>query len=122
MEVADGVRVTPWHPVLMGGRWRFPAETLAASTCECHAVYGFVMDDDASGILVNGHVVCAPLGHNMAGDVIGHAFFGNRKRVLASLQGMKGWQRGKISFAGPCMVRDPGTGHVVGFSTDAEVL
>eukprot|EP00463_Aulacantha_scolymantha_P002976 TRINITY_DN3734_c0_g1_i1.p1 TRINITY_DN3734_c0_g1~~TRINITY_DN3734_c0_g1_i1.p1 ORF type:complete len:144 (+),score=35.97 TRINITY_DN3734_c0_g1_i1:15-446(+) len=42
-EFDDGLRVTPWHPVRINGKWNFPQNLVPAKeTQECNALYNFV--------------------------------------------------------------------------------
>ena len=86
-----GLVITEYHPVCIKGAWAFPKNisSLMKYTEDFDAVYSFLVEmEDGSnvdcGFIVEG-VECAPLGHDIKGDVIEHAFFGNKTIVKDSL-------------------------------------
>lgn len=130
----SGLRVTPYHPLRVQGKWSFPYDLARRQTVACPAVYSFVLEEPETGLLeesvgaeaelletaarervmlVNG-VEAATLGHGIKGDpVASHAYFGSRA-VVDDLRGMVGWKEGLVRLQPGPAVRDPDTGLVVG--------
>lgn len=68
--------VTPWHPVMIGGSWVFPADVplLKSIVVETFAVYNFVLE---LGHLVSIEGIQAvTLGHSFTDSVCRHPYFG----------------------------------------------
>jgi len=111
---ADGraLRLTPYHPVLIDGAWRFPAELGPVAARECEAVFSFAIAGGAVGILVEG-VACATWGHGLAGGAVAHPYFGSRAAV-DDLARMPGYAAGHVDLNPGQVVRDPSSGLVCG--------
>lgn len=91
LKFPNGLIITEYHPIKLNSTWCFPNQITAAIpyTHEFDAVYSFLLEmDDGSqvehGLLVQG-VECAPLGHSITGDVIGHDFFGDPQAIRHAL-------------------------------------
>ena len=120
-----GLHITKRHPVFVAGRWqqagavaRSKSVTSTTNTdvnddrlvTDC--VYNFVLEEGAGPLIVGG-VPCATWGHGMTGPGIGHAFYGNRENVMATLRTLPGWERRKmVRVTGS--LRDSRTDAVVG--------
>lgn len=118
-----GVLVTPFHPVQnSAGEWRFPSDLVEPVFVDCSAVYNLVLADghvvlaypaDRAGLRGStgdaddtlGAVFASTLGHDIAGDVIYHPYFGTKK-VVADLMTFTGWERGMVEIAGAYRGRD----------------
>lgn len=126
----DGVLVTPWHPVNVGGdaaghQWMFPcliepAKPLVGYTGTIHSV---LLERDKN---VDGHAIMlsngdrglfwgATLGHGMVrgADARAHSFFGDYDRVVDSLCSLRENADGRVLIGG--VKRDPETNLVCGF-------
>ena len=109
----SGLRLTPWHPVRVDGRWQFPCALACARRVPCDAVYDFVLSE--GHVMEIDGVQCVTLGHGFQGAVIGHAYFGT-DRVVDDLRAMRGWEAGLVELhASTCNVRDPETRKICGF-------
>ena len=64
-------------------------------------------------------VECVSLGHGFTGDVVGHAYFGDREAVTADLKEMPGWASGVVELRASDFVRDRKTNKVVGLRRHA---
>ena len=91
LKFPNGLIITEYHPIKINSSWCFPKSipSSAPFTDEFDAVYSFLLEmDDGSqvehGLLVQG-VECAPLGHSITGDVIGHDFFGDPQAIRHAL-------------------------------------
>ena len=93
------LRVTPWHPVRIGGKWVFPANVVEAQLEECDAIYSVLLeadaDVDAHAFEVEG-VTAVTLGHGLVaskgGDARAHPFFGSYTKVLDGLKELAGFE------------------------------
>merc|ERR1711977_141957 len=112
-----GCVLTPWHPVRVNGVWTFPVEAEGAVTkiMACPSVFSFVLENRVGQVLVNGDE-CITLGHDLAGPVAGHAYFGSTL-VLEDLKKCEGWASGKIRFMPDPLVRDAKTGLLTRYRT-----
>jgi hypothetical protein len=86
-----GLIITEYHPIKIKDWWTFPKNIATAIpfTDDFDAVYSFLLEKDdgsqvKSGLLIQG-IECAPLGHNIKGNVIEHEFFGNFPAVRDAL-------------------------------------
>ncbi|KAJ3300319.1 hypothetical protein HDU76_006122, partial [Blyttiomyces sp. JEL0837] len=115
----SGLVLTPWHPVLIDGVWRFPCTVEGVCMAEpVRRVYSLVVEDvegngrRCSAVVVDG-VVCVTLGHGLTGDVVGHGYLGT-ERVIDDLKGMRGFvETGRVVVSG--VRRDLTTGLICGF-------
>jgi hypothetical protein len=110
VALPGGARVTPYHPVLIDGAWRFPADVGDARTTPCEAVYCFVLRGACA--LVVGDTPCIGLGHGLTGAVVGHRYWGT-ELVLADLAEQRGFEDGRVELLHG-WTRDPDTGLVTG--------
>lgn len=132
----SGLRVTPYHPIRMNGKWYFPKDHVEPQKVYCKAVYSFLLDRNISGIvtavdttedihaviktasreramLING-VEVATLGHDITDDpVVSHSYFGS-SRIVDDLRVMRGWNEGLVCLQPGSIVRDKQKGIVIG--------
>ncbi len=67
--------ITPYHPVRIEGKWKFPIDINHFEERDCDAVYSFILDD-GHVMVING-VECVSMGHGFThDDVVKHEFFG----------------------------------------------
>jgi len=99
VAMPGGLRITPRHPVRIGGRWQLPREVPGAVSVlnEDGWVYNLLLDR-CHVLLVDG-VECVTWGHGLQGEVIGHAFFGSQ-RVVDALAALRGWEAGFVEVRG----------------------
>lgn len=108
--------ITPYHPIKVNNKWRFPKELEESKLIPCPAVFSVVLQ---SGHImeVNG-IQCVGLGHNFEEDeVVKHPFFGS-SRVVEELKKCNGWKRGLVEFKEGCLIRDEETGLVCGLKDE----
>ena len=94
-----GLKVTPWHPIRVEGKWVFPADVAEAQLEECDAVYTVLLeadaDVDAHALEVEG-ATAVTLGHglvaNKEADARPHPFFGSYTKVLDALKDLAGFE------------------------------
>jgi hypothetical protein len=111
-----GLKVTPFHPVHVGGRWQFPIDVAGRQLAvESHdAVVSFLLEDRAPTMLIDNTVVIT-LAHGQNDDKVAeHEFFGT-ERVVESLAQLKGYAQGLVELrSGECLVRNAPNGRVCG--------
>jgi hypothetical protein len=93
VPLSKDLRISPWHPVLVGDEWRFPITLTGESEVECDAVYSFLLDQTHTMLVGGIPVIC--LGHELKGEVVSHPFLGTKK-VVETMTGMKGFDEGLI--------------------------
>jgi Mg-chelatase subunit ChlD len=112
----SGLKVTPFHPVHVGGRWQFPINVAGRQLAvESHeAVVSFLLEDRAPTMLIDDTVVIT-LAHGQNDDAVAeHEFFGT-ERVVESLSQLKGYAQGLVQLrSGECLVRATPNGRVCG--------
>jgi hypothetical protein len=111
------LKVTPWHPIRVEGKWVFPADVAEAQLEECDAVYTVLLEADAD---VDAHafeiegVTAVTLGHGLVAgkdaDARAHPFFGSYTKVLDSLKDLVGFDS------------EDGVAHCVGVHRDSAGL
>lgn len=115
-KIGGGLLITPWHPVVSGHTWVFPADIASPEMTQCDAIYSLLLepadDPDAHQIVVDG-VMCVTLGHGVAdaGDVRAHAFLGDYNAIAADLR-LAEHVEGVVNLAG---VRRGAEGTISGF-------
>jgi Mg-chelatase subunit ChlD len=115
VELDGGLRLTPYHPVQIAGKWHFPKALGAVELQSCAAVYNFVLASEHS-IVVNG-IACVTLGHGLAEPVVQHPFFGTSAVIhdLKALRQGRSFDLGLIRFAPGCLMRNRETGLLCGY-------
>jgi len=117
VQLPGGLRLTPYHPVLLEGAWRFPADVEGASPAqefECEAVFTIVLQ--GGGALLVEQVPCASLGHGISEGAARHPYFGNSQTVLEDLVRFDTFKDGLVDLLPGSAQRDPQTGFVCGLS------
>ncbi len=102
----NGMLITPYHPVIYEGEWKFPIDITTPVDNNCNTIYSLAVS--------SGHVVfindtpVVTFGHNFSNKVVRHEYFGSN-RIIEDLQ--------KINVNGvvtnPVIVRDRETNLVV---------
>jgi hypothetical protein len=108
-SLPKGLKITPWHPIIHNGAWRFPNDVSKAELVPCDYVYNIITKSRDS-VMIN-DTICCTLGHGMKGDVIGHNYFGS-DAVVNDLSRMSGWKDGLVVMNDYTVTRDTITGHV----------
>jgi len=115
VELNGGLVITPWHPVKIQGKWKFPADLGQVVERSCPAVYSFVLKDKHV-MLING-IQCVTLGHDFEEEGVKHPYFGS-DLVIKDLQCMHGWRSGLVELNSGCLVLDVDTKLVCGLRSD----
>lgn len=104
--------ITPWHPIRIGGEWKYPAEVSGYTSRPVNVVYNFVLERDH--IVIVGDVECCTLGHGFKGAVIEHSYFGDS--VVTDLRIKAGGaETGHVMFENLKTVRHPTTDMIIGW-------
>lgn len=92
---ANGLQLTPYHPVKIGDNFCFASEISNTITkaSKCEAVYNFVLEENHC-ILMNG-LQCLTLSHEIEKGVAKHNYFGTQK-IVKDLKCIKGWEEGEV--------------------------
>ena len=105
---------TPWHPVLVGGAWHFPADLAPVQRVATDAVYNVVLEAGHM-VVVNGVPACT-LAHGFTGPVVGHPYFGARvpghRHVLDDLAASPGFAEGRVVLSNVVVHRNADTGFI----------
>jgi len=115
VELEGGLRLTPYHPIQLAGKWHFPGSLGAVEVQSCPAVYNFVLTSEHS-VVVNG-IVCVTLGHGFTEPVVQHPFFGT-STVIQDLKALRQgslFASGLIRFGPGCLLRNRETGLLCGY-------
>jgi hypothetical protein len=124
VTLSSGLRITPWHPVLVEGsdgqfNWAFPANCShdKLEKLQCGHVYTFVLARQADGpygeSFVADDVSCIALGHGIENDAVAsHAFFGTQ-RVIDDLSRCPGWSQGSINLKQESFIKCEDSGLVI---------
>jgi hypothetical protein len=117
VNMKNGLRVTPYHPIRYNNEWQFPAKLLEdgnnsidMSNQECNIVYNFVLNKDHI-MIINGYECCT-LGHGITeNDVIQHDYYGT-DAVVRDLQNSSSWNDGYVNIYPEDTERDPNNDRV----------
>lgn len=84
VRVADGVVLTPTHPVRRDqGDWSWPRQLAPVAEEAVEFVYNLVLEDGGVDFAVgDGSLRAVALGHGLKGPVVEHDFYGDMARVL----------------------------------------
>lgn len=117
VNMKNGLRVTPYHPIHYNNEWQFPAkiiedmnDSIEMSNQECDIIYNFVLSNDHV-MYINGYVCCT-LGHGFTNnDVIQHDYYGT-DAVIKDLQKSSTFKYGFVNIYSNDTERDPETNKV----------
>ena len=102
-EFEDGLKVTPGHPVMYQGEWRYPREIVQPRVCPCDAVYNMVLDKDH--IVYINDIPLILFGHNYTEGILSHPYLGSQA-IVEDLQKLPGWTEGLIEVNEGWMTKD----------------
>jgi len=99
----NGLKITPWHPILTPLGWKFPSELKPTNVEKCESIITFVLESNHVAF-INEHP-CITLGHNFKDEVLNHEFYGTEK-VVKCLESMPGFESGHIKNNSGNIIRD----------------
>jgi hypothetical protein len=112
VELKGGLRITPYHPIRINGKFFFPSIFADVVNVGCPYVYSFVLDKEHI-MTING-IQCVTMGHNFVNDnVVRHPYFGSQA-VIKDLSRLRGWNRGLVEINNEYILRDSKTGLMAG--------
>lgn len=113
-KLPGGIKITPWHPIRVDGKWFFPEQLVPGEEVDCDDFFDFVLDQGHIA-MING-IECVTLGHGFKGEVVEHAFLGTLA-VVKDLESKRGFGDGVVELAQDCFRRDPETTLIVGLNS-----
>merc|ERR1719223_897050 len=99
VTLCGGLKITPRHPVRIGGVWSAARDVPGAASVPNHAKYVCNLVLDSGHVLLVDGMECATWGHGIVGYGISRPFFGTQ-RVLNNLALLEGWARGAVWVQG----------------------
>lgn len=112
VHLPKGLKVTPWHPVRINGKWEFPSSLQPVIESPCPSLFSFLLNDGHS-MQING-VECVTVAHHFVeSPVVKHNYFGTNE-IIKDLIFMKGWMNGHVQLLHNPVIRDPKTNNIVG--------
>ena len=103
VTLENGLKITPWHPILTPLGWKFPSELKSSNVENCESIITFVLESNHVAF-INDHP-CVTLGHNFKDEVLKHNFYGTKK-VVKCLETMPGFEIGHIKNNSGNVIRD----------------
>lgn len=117
VEFPDGLLITSWHPIRIGGTWCFPS-SLAGTRLTVQPssfVFNFLLESQHI-VVVNG-IECICLGHGIKGDEVAtHGYYGT-EAVVNDLMKQPGWKEGFVTLDPRRIRRDNLTTKVTGLES-----
>jgi len=110
VELGEGLKITPWHPIRIGDKFYFPSTLSQEREYNYEYVYNFVLESDHI-VKING-VECVTLGHGFKEDVAYHEYLGS-DLILNDLSKINGYEEGSIMLKSESFVRDDTTNKII---------
>jgi hypothetical protein len=120
VRLPSGLLLTPYHPIHVKGKWRFPAHLGVTETYFCEAVFNFVLS--AGHTIIVNDIECVTLGHGFTDEVARHPYLGAQQVVqdLRELRNGASFASGVIHFRPECLLRNA-SGLVCKFDPASEI-
>lgn len=99
----NGLKVTPWHPIVYNNIWVFPSYICQPNNINCNAVYNVVLSNGHT-LNVNG-VWAITLGHEYNVGILEHEYFGS-KNIIKDLMKKPGWNDGHVVINDNDFIKD----------------
>eukprot|EP00122_Pirum_gemmata_P015247 Pgem_evm1s14247 len=100
VTLGNGLLLTPYHPVCIDNKWKFPVHLKPSSIHQLDSVFNFVLNKNH--IMIINDIECITLGHGKTDEsgVLDHAFFGTEKIIqeLCRISPL-GWAEGYVIVA-----------------------
>ena len=93
VTLENGLKITPWHPILTPDGWKYPSELKKSNIEKCESIITFVLENNHIAFIND--YPCITLGHNFKEKVLEHQFYGTEK-VVKCLKTMPGYESGYI--------------------------
>lgn len=105
----NGLKITPWHPMIYNGEWVYPSSIKESVVESCDAVYTIVVDGFHTCMINRSW--CITLGHGYNMGILKHSYYGTNA-VINDLKKLPGWDEGRVVIDNNSIVRDLVTGMV----------
>ena len=105
----NGLKITPWHPIIYNGEWIYPSQVKQAKLQHCYIVYNIVLEEFHT-FMVNG-VWSITLGHGYNLGILQHGYYGTIA-IINDLMKIPGWDTGDIIIDTTCIIRNKTSGEV----------
>jgi hypothetical protein len=104
--------ITPWHPIMIDGNFRFPNDIAGSVVKPSAFVYSFVLRNRSATMII-GDCACITLVHGLTMPVAKHNFWGTEKVVMA-LKNFESYNSGIVTIDSSNIIRRKNNGDVVG--------
>ena len=94
----SGLVITPYHPVKINGKWKFPTDIGQTLKSFVGEYFNFVLEDGHS-MIVEG-MECITLGHGLKNDVVASHDYLGTSAIIEDLKHMEGWSNGSVEVGG----------------------
>ena len=111
----NGLKITPWHPIISHGIWCHPCNVAETKTEACNEIYTILLDKYHTFNL-NGSWVIG-IGHNYKIGILGHEYFGTDD-IVNDLKSMSSWDSGIVTINSSQYVRDYSTKNIIGIKSN----
>ena len=109
----NGLKITPYHPIISHGIWVHPKDVYQTKTEQCSEVYTIYLNNHHTFNL-NGSWVIG-IGHNYNIGILAHDYFGTDK-IITDLMLDKNWNTGIITITATQFLRDHITNEICGIN------
>lgn len=103
VTLENGLKITPWHPILTPLGWKFPSDLKFSQIESCISIITLILESGHVAF-INDHP-CITLGHNFKDELLIHEFYGTEK-VIKCLENMPGYEEGYIKNNSGNIIRD----------------
>ena len=103
----NGLYITPYHPILDKGKWKFPKDIVECESNNVDMIYSLVLSNDH--VVIINDIPVITLGHEFVDPVVQHEYLGTKK-VIKDLEQLN--VNGIVS--NPKIIRDTTTNMIVG--------
>ena len=111
----NGLKITPWHPIITSGVWMFPGNVFETKQEKCDEIYSILLDDYFTFNL-NGYWVIG-IGHSYNLGILAHNYFGSQN-IVNDLANDSGWSNGIVTIKSSQFVRDYISRNIIGIKFD----
>jgi len=120
VTLTSGLTLTPYHPIIYNGEWKFPIDIATPTLQICDRIYNFVLSNGHT-MVINGEQACT-LGHGFRDNkVIDHPYFGTQA-IINDLKSLNGWNSGLITFRDHWLLVNAETNMLGGLDASHEIF
>ena len=115
----NGLKITPWHPIITHGVWSFPGNIFETKQENCDEIYSILLDNYFTFNL-NGYWVIG-IGHNYKIGILAHNYFGSDK-IINDLTHQIGWINGVVIIKSSQFIRHYISHDIIGINFNTPTL